>query len=158
MDLHYAYHQGLGHDTNRCSALRHAIQDLIDQDLVNLGQPSVTTNPLPAHATHSMSPLLVVVPPVTRLFSGTDSREEVRKEDNEILRQLQSTQAQISIWSLLATSSTHRDALIRALIACSGHRVLSFLLDNGSSLNVCPLATPVASALHLQILVPPYRQ
>ena len=56
MDLHYAYHQGLGHDTNRCSALRHAIQDLIDQDLVNLGQPSVTTNPLPAHATHSMSP------------------------------------------------------------------------------------------------------
>ncbi|RVW97606.1 Retrovirus-related Pol polyprotein from transposon opus [Vitis vinifera] len=41
--------------------------------------------------------------------------EEVRAEDDEILRQLQSTQARISIWSLLASSSTHRDALTRAL-------------------------------------------
>ena len=56
MDLHYAYHQGPGHDTDRCSTLRHAIQDLIDQGLVNLGQPSVTTNPLPAHTTHSVPP------------------------------------------------------------------------------------------------------
>ncbi|RVW40340.1 hypothetical protein CK203_114843 [Vitis vinifera] len=30
MDLHCAYHQGPGHDTDRCSAMRHAIQDLID--------------------------------------------------------------------------------------------------------------------------------
>ena len=37
------------------------------------------------------------------------------REDNELLRQLQSTQARISIWSLLASSSTHRDALIRDL-------------------------------------------
>ena len=54
MDLHCTYHQGLGHDTDCCSALRHAIQDLIDQGLVNLGQPSVTTNSLPAHTTHSL--------------------------------------------------------------------------------------------------------
>ena len=107
------------------------------------------------------------------------------------MRQLQSTQARISIWSLLASSSTHRDALIRALsqirvetttiperlinmmtvdratcivfsnddlppegsdhvrplyitIGCSGHRVSPVLLDNGSTLNVCPLATAVA--------------
>ena len=52
MDLHYAYHQGPGHETNCCTALRHAIQDLIDQGLVHLGQSSVTTNPLPAHTTH----------------------------------------------------------------------------------------------------------
>ncbi|RVW24996.1 hypothetical protein CK203_116558 [Vitis vinifera] len=32
MDLHCAYHQGPGHETDRCTALRHAIQDLIDQD------------------------------------------------------------------------------------------------------------------------------
>ncbi|KAL6312786.1 hypothetical protein AAG906_032924 [Vitis piasezkii] len=94
--------------------------------------------PQPVYATQAMRQF-----PITKLFGGMDSHEEVRKEDNEILRQLQSTQAQISIWSLLTTSSTHRDALIRALIACSGHRVLSFLLDNGSALNVCPLATPV---------------
>ena len=36
--------------------MRHAIQDLIDQGLVNLGQPSVTTNPLPAHSTHAVHP------------------------------------------------------------------------------------------------------
>ncbi|RVW87619.1 hypothetical protein CK203_041197 [Vitis vinifera] len=56
MDLHCSYHQGPGHDTDHCTALRHAIQDLIDQGLVNLGQPSVTTNPLPAHSTHAMQP------------------------------------------------------------------------------------------------------
>ena len=54
-------------------------------------------------------------PPITRPFGGTDSREEVRKGNYEMLRQLQSTQARISIWSLLASSSTDRDALIRAL-------------------------------------------
>ena len=107
------------------------------------------------------------------------------------MRQLQSTQARISIWSLLASSSTHRYALIRALsqiriettttperlihmmmagratcivfsdddlplhgsdhvrplyitVGCLGHRVPSVLLDNGSALNACHLATTVA--------------
>ena len=46
LDLHCSHHQGPRHDTDHCKALRHAIQDLIDQGLVNLGQPSVTTNPL----------------------------------------------------------------------------------------------------------------
>ena len=54
-------------------------------------------------------------PLVARPFDGAVSHEEVRREDDEILRQLQSTHACISIWSLLASSSTHRDALIRAL-------------------------------------------
>ncbi|RVW66479.1 hypothetical protein CK203_065095 [Vitis vinifera] len=47
---------GPGHETDRCTALRHAIQDLIDQGLVHLGQPSVTTNPLPTHTTHAVPP------------------------------------------------------------------------------------------------------
>ena len=54
-------------------------------------------------------------PPVDRPFSGIDARDEIQREDDEILRQLRTTQARISIWSLLASSSTHRDALIRAL-------------------------------------------
>ena len=29
---------------------------MIDQCLVNLGQPCVTTNPLPAHSTHAVPP------------------------------------------------------------------------------------------------------
>ena len=54
-------------------------------------------------------------PAAARPVEGTSAPEEVRAEDDEILRQLRSTQARISIWSLLASSSTHRDALIRAL-------------------------------------------
>ena len=57
MDLHYAYHQELGHGTDHCTTLRHAIQDLIDQGLVHLGQPSVTTNPLLAHTSHVVTHL-----------------------------------------------------------------------------------------------------
>lgn len=48
------YHQTQGHDTERCVALCHAIQDLIDTGAVNLSGPSVTTNPLPTHSTHAV--------------------------------------------------------------------------------------------------------
>ncbi|RVW66446.1 hypothetical protein CK203_065190 [Vitis vinifera] len=150
--------------------------DLIDQGLVNLGQPSVTMNPLSTHSTYAVPPrsgsihhidfvdddnihmmswndgLLepivlddghevntmgshtstpfslisdwivtrsgrVAQPSslVAKPFDGAVSHEEVRREDDELLSQLQSTQACISIWSLLASSSIHRDALIRAL-------------------------------------------
>ena len=54
-------------------------------------------------------------PPVDRPFVCIAVREEVQREDDEILRQLRTTQARISIWSLLASSSRHRDALVRAL-------------------------------------------
>ena len=37
MDLCCAYHQSQGHDIDRCVTLRHAIQDMIDQGLVQLG-------------------------------------------------------------------------------------------------------------------------
>ncbi|RVW15438.1 hypothetical protein CK203_094720 [Vitis vinifera] len=91
-------------------------------------------------------------PAAIRPVEGTSVPEEVKAEDDEILRQLQSTQARISIWSLLASLSTHRDALIRALSQIrvettttpEGRRVPSVLLDNGSALNVCPLATAIA--------------
>ncbi|RVW76373.1 hypothetical protein CK203_049843 [Vitis vinifera] len=213
--------------------LRHAIQDLIDQGLVNLGQPSVTTNPLPAHSTHAVHPssgdihhmdlieddsihmlswddglpepivlhdsyeidgvsvdtfvpftlwpedddsegreIQIVTrsgriaqppPPAVRPFEGTTSHEEVRREDDEVLRQLQSTQARISIWSLLASSSTHRDALIRALsqirvettttpeglihMMTAGRATCIVFSDDDlppDALNVCPLATAIA--------------
>ena len=54
MDLYCAYHQGPGHETDRCTALRHVIQDLIDQGMVHLGQSSATTNPFSAHTTHTV--------------------------------------------------------------------------------------------------------
>ena len=63
IDLHCAYHQREGHDTDSCAALRHAIQDLIDQGLVDLGRPEVTTDSLPTHDTR------VVPPPPGRIHS-----------------------------------------------------------------------------------------
>ena len=130
-------------------------------------------------------------PPIDRPFAGIDIRDDIQREDDEILHQLRTTQVRISIWSLLSSSRTHRDALIRALshirvdtattprglihfltmdraicivfsnndlphegsdhvrplfidVACSGRRVLSVLLDNGSALNVCPMVTAIA--------------
>ena len=193
-DLHCAYHQRAGHDTDSCAALRHAIQDLIDQGLVDLGRPGVTTDPLPTHDTRAvppppggvhlieysgdeifmmgwdgeapqpislyansefsvytqgqqvsspfrltpddvprqteispvylqhvppMTPFILFLeeygpvhrdvqivtrsgrvaqpPPVDRPFAGIDARDEIQREDDEILRQLRTTQARISI-------------------------------------------------------------
>ena len=53
---HCLYHQIQGHDTERCAALYHAIQDLIDSGFINLFRLSVTTNPLPTHSTHAVLP------------------------------------------------------------------------------------------------------
>ena len=211
-DLHGAYHQRVGHDTDSYAALRHAIQDLIDQGLADLGRPGVTTNLLPTHDTRAVPPppggthsieflgdeifmmgwdgeapqpiclyadsgfsgythgqqvsrpfrlipddvprqttvspiylqhvppmahfilfpeeympvhkdVQIIMrsgrvaqpPPIDRPFAGIDARDEIQREDDEILRQLRTTQACISIWSLLASSSTHKDTLIRAL-------------------------------------------
>ena len=71
MDLHCAYHQGPGHTTNQCIALRHAVQDLIDQGIMQLGQPSISSNPPPTYFTH-------VVPPPAR---GIHSIDFVESED-----------------------------------------------------------------------------
>ena len=55
-DLHCAYHQRADHDTDNYLALRHVIQDLIDQGLVDLGCPGVITDPLPTHDTIAVHP------------------------------------------------------------------------------------------------------
>ncbi|KAL6311986.1 hypothetical protein AAG906_011628 [Vitis piasezkii] len=168
MDLHCSYHQGPGHDTDHCTALRHAIQDLIDQGLVNLGQPSVTTNPLPAHSTHAVSPssgdihhMDLIEDDSIHMLSWDDGLPEPivlhdsyevdgvslapfqlthptplvigcqdafvpftlwREDDDSEGREIQIVTrnsyralARNSIWSLLASSKTHRDALIQAL-------------------------------------------
>ena len=54
MDLYYAYHQGPRHNTDQCIALRHIVQDLIDQGIVQLGQPSISSNPLQTYSTHAV--------------------------------------------------------------------------------------------------------
>ncbi|RVW92721.1 hypothetical protein CK203_041576 [Vitis vinifera] len=126
-------------------SMRHAIQDLIDQGLVDLGRPGVATDPLPTHDTRAVPPppegtadpqaiqfdpgqdlwaassitvylqhvppmtpfilfpeeyrpphrdVQIVTrsgrvaqpPPVDRPFAGIAAREEVQREDDEILR------------------------------------------------------------------------
>ena len=43
-----AYHQVPGHDTDHCFTLRHAIQDLINNNMIaSPTRPSITNNPLP---------------------------------------------------------------------------------------------------------------
>ena len=103
-------------------------------------------------------------PPIDRPFVGIDARDEIQREDDEILRQLRTTQARISIWSLLVSSSKHRDALIRALsqirvdIATTPGGLIHFLIadratcivfsDNDLPLkgldHVCPLFIDVS--------------
>ncbi|KAI8530516.1 hypothetical protein RHMOL_Rhmol11G0065300 [Rhododendron molle] len=46
-----AYHQNVGHHTNNCFRLRHAIQDLIDNKTIPVlpQKPNTVSNPLPKH-------------------------------------------------------------------------------------------------------------
>ncbi|RVW68307.1 Retrovirus-related Pol polyprotein from transposon 17.6 [Vitis vinifera] len=104
-------------------------------------------------------------PAAARPVEGTSAPEEVRAEDDEILRQLRSTQALETTTSpeglihmmtagratcivfsddnLPLEGSDHTRPLYIS-VGFSGRRVPSVLLDNGSALNVCPLATAIA--------------
>ncbi|RVW94945.1 Retrovirus-related Pol polyprotein from transposon 17.6 [Vitis vinifera] len=138
------------HDTDHCNALRHAIQDLIDQGLVNLGQPSVTANPLPAHSTHAVPPFSGDIHHID--FIGDDSAPTpFSLIPDEAPFQLTHLAPLIIGWPLalfldddlpLRVSDHIRPLYIT--VGCSGCRVPSVLLDNGSALNVCPLATAIA--------------
>ena len=61
----------MGYDTKSYEMLRHTIQDLIDQGLVDLGCLVVTIDPLPTHDTR------VVPPPTGGVHSVEFSREEI---------------------------------------------------------------------------------
>ncbi|XP_077249470.1 uncharacterized protein LOC143888976 [Tasmannia lanceolata] len=50
-DYYYEYHQSVGHLTDRCMALNHKIQDMIEAKKIAIEAPNVTRNPLPTHAT-----------------------------------------------------------------------------------------------------------
>ncbi|RVW25150.1 hypothetical protein CK203_115681 [Vitis vinifera] len=130
LNLHYAYHQGPGHDTDH---VRHGDtfapfilwpEDVDVQVMTRSGM------------------IAQVAPLVTRPFGGTDSLKEVKREDDEILRQL-ATCIVFSTDDLQSKGFDHTCPLYITVV-CSSHRVLSVLLDNGSTLNVCPLATTVA--------------
>ncbi|XP_077223062.1 uncharacterized protein LOC143856681 [Tasmannia lanceolata] len=268
-DQHCAYHQGTGHLTDNCMALRHKIQDMIEAKKIAVFMPNTTRNPLPAHAPRlpptvgaifteepipdpaslicaiasdsptvlaygeeveeveeekpyvlggdeddyaesSTGPYILQFCHVTRggrIFKPVELRAEnpaevvraaeaqkqnkpsCEEEDESLLRQLKKTQANISIWGLLMASPKHRQVVLRELnaaqvsvditsdelvglvamarvsktlsftdedltseghnrtrplkitVVCNGKKVPDVLVDNGSALNVCPLAT-----------------
>ncbi|KAL6314470.1 hypothetical protein AAG906_025955 [Vitis piasezkii] len=103
MDLHCAYHRGPGHDIDHCTSLRHAIQDLIDQvpppadgihfmDFTKLDDhihmlswDESVSEPIVANGIYEVggqSPI------TARPLEDAASNEEVRRDDDEILRQL----------------------------------------------------------------------
>ncbi|XP_077247235.1 uncharacterized protein LOC143886952 [Tasmannia lanceolata] len=49
-DQYCDYHQSSGHLTDKCMALRHKIQDMIEAKDLAVEAPNVTRNPLPTHA------------------------------------------------------------------------------------------------------------
>ncbi|XP_077237383.1 uncharacterized protein LOC143879076 [Tasmannia lanceolata] len=49
-DQYCDYHQNSGHLTDKCMALRHKIQDMIEAKDLAVEVPNVTRNPLPTHA------------------------------------------------------------------------------------------------------------
>ncbi|RVW21282.1 hypothetical protein CK203_107337 [Vitis vinifera] len=115
--LHCAYHEKAGHDTDNCSALRQVIQDLIDQGLIprpfKLAPNRIPRRPSapPGYLQHAPPLTLFILfpegygpahrdvqivtrsgrvahpPPVDRSFAGTASRDEIQRNDDEILRQ-----------------------------------------------------------------------
>ena len=81
MDLHRAYHQGLGHTTDQCTALRHVVQDLIDQGIVQLGQPSASSNPLSTYSTHAVPSLTGGIHSID--FAESDDRIHMLSRDDQ---------------------------------------------------------------------------
>ncbi|GMY21051.1 Retrovirus-related Pol polyprotein from transposon 17.6 [Fagus crenata] len=167
------YHQGPGHSTDRCYALKNAIQDLIDNEIISPptppNRPNVNHNPLPNH--HNQRPhinciedqemgdpsLLIHKIPSCNMLSWDELMEDMPAkpkidiwkdgkatkastqtlasqakadnplealsqqapqptlEDDLVLKQLQKTQANISLWSLLMASYSHRQAILKLL-------------------------------------------
>ncbi|RVW37592.1 hypothetical protein CK203_074002 [Vitis vinifera] len=56
LDLYCAYHQSVGHHTDRCTALRHAIQDIVDSGTFGHPQSDMSLISTPTQAMHADAP------------------------------------------------------------------------------------------------------
>ena len=71
------YHQNLGHKTDNCVALRHAVQDLIDtKKISDPSVPNVARNPLPNHHVHAIREDVDLPDPVTLIRPISERRNE----------------------------------------------------------------------------------
>ncbi|KAL6325116.1 hypothetical protein AAG906_022683 [Vitis piasezkii] len=153
---------GAGHVTGCYTTLRHAIQDLIDQSLVHLGQPILP----PADGIHFMN--FTKLDDCIHMLSWDDSEPEpiVVDESYESLfilsRGPDETVTQDVQYVIRGGRVILRFGIIYISSRGTGqgveHRVPSVLFNNGSSLNVCPLATIVALDFGLSNFEPYSRQ
>ncbi|RVX18697.1 hypothetical protein CK203_007090 [Vitis vinifera] len=245
MDLHCAYHQGPGHETDRCTALRHAIQDLIDQvpppadgihflefDVIDdhihmlsdddsdpepimpdviYETSGVTMGPrmpapfrlvpeaapvqaatvepliLPHYSVQTPFILIPDVEGVQALYVDDSQTLDIQYvlRGGRVMRQPPPAAAARPLGIRVDTTTTpegliHMMTADRATcivfsdddlplegsghtcplyisIGCSGRRVPSVLLDNGSALNVCPLTTVIALGYAPSDFGPPLR-
>ncbi|RVW94291.1 hypothetical protein CK203_037839 [Vitis vinifera] len=156
MNLHYAYHKWPGHETDRYTAMRHAIQDLIDQSVdhlsrVTLGPQMFTPFRLVPEATSvqtaTVEPLTFPHYSVQTPFVFIPDVDEVQTPyiDDAHTSVVQYVIPGRRIDSSLEPNQSRDYHHPRGIDSHGkGHRVPSVLLDNGSTLNVCPLATAIA--------------
>ncbi|RVX16091.1 hypothetical protein CK203_005831 [Vitis vinifera] len=92
---------------------------------------------------------------VARPFDGVVSHKEIRIETTTtpkgLIHMMTANRATCIVFSnddLPLEGSDHTRPLY-ITVGCLGHRVPSILLDNGSALNVCPLATAIALVIHI---------
>ncbi|RVW78390.1 hypothetical protein CK203_051418 [Vitis vinifera] len=153
MDLHCAYHQAkCNHEPftgslYTCSATilgqADCLHDGYEVDIVG-SQTSTPSSLISDWVSFELTPtapsaMAPQSPPlVARPFDGAVSHEEVRREDDEILRQLLSFDPD-------PCGDHHYPKGVDSYDdGQQGHMVPSVLLDNGSALNVYPLATTIA--------------
>ncbi|RVW41823.1 hypothetical protein CK203_108409 [Vitis vinifera] len=110
---------------------------LHNQCLVKLGQQSVTTNPLPAHTTHS-------VPPLT---GGIHHMDFVQDDVIHMLSWDDGLPEMIVLDDVMTRSGRIAQAVPLVTRRFGGHRVTSVLLDNVSALN----AGTIPSSLHQKV-------
>ncbi|RVW82147.1 hypothetical protein CK203_050769 [Vitis vinifera] len=177
MDPHCAYHQGPGHETDRCTALRHAVQDLIDQvpppaddihfldfdeidDHIHmLSEDDSDPKPIMSDVIYEMSGMTLgprMLAPF-RLVLEAASVQATTVEPlilphysvqyifrgGRLMRQPPPAAARPVEGSRLPPPrgiDSYDDGLPSHM---HRRRVPSVLLDNGSALNVCPLATAI---------------
>ena len=78
---HCAFHQGPGHPTDNCFALKYAIQDLINQGKISAPEaPNIANNPLPNHGAgvHALFLNEGGKDPLIRSIPSSPSRERMR--------------------------------------------------------------------------------
>ncbi|XP_077239764.1 uncharacterized protein LOC143880678 [Tasmannia lanceolata] len=94
LDQYCEYHRNSGHLTERCLALKHAIQNMIEKGDLAVGQPNTTQNPFPNH--HAISPpatnaIFVDEPlldPLILICAITSDKPYVLRLDDEKIREL----------------------------------------------------------------------